>query len=136
MGAYVQEVRQDDNAQNLLFKIGRFLAAATTGYSSLSVSTSSKQTANPPSTAAISTSAGTVFTLAAGEVGFIQNLDTDTLFVRREAGASTTQFHYALRGGTAPDDGIGGTVTISDHIGPVSVAGSTPRFIAWKILVS
>jgi hypothetical protein len=133
MGAYVQEVRQDDNSQNLLFKIGRFLAAATTGYSSLSVSSTPKQSANPPSNNSIQTGAGVVFTLAAGEIGFIRQLNTtNPLFYLLGTGASSTNFSDVLAAGTATDNGTGAATVIDDYIGPVSVAGTTLRYISWK----
>lgn len=99
------------------------------------VASDPKQYSNAPSNATIATTDATVFTLAAGEKGFIQNLHTTALAVRRAASATTTAFHTILRGGTGTDDGIGATITISDHIGAVSVAALTgsPRYIAWKV---
>lgn len=94
---------------------------------------SPKQYTSAPSSAAILTAAGDVATLAAGEKLFIQNLGTNPLYVRRATGASTTAFHYALVAGGANDDGTGGAVEVADHVGVVSVAGTSPRFIAWKV---
>lgn len=96
--------------------------------------TQPKQYTGVPSTFTIGTSDGTVFTLAAGEIGFIQNLDDAALAVKKGASASTTSLSFILAAGTAADDGKGGAVRIDDWVGVVSVAAMTgsPRFIAWK----
>lgn len=94
--------------------------------------TTPPQSSNAPSTDAIQTSAGDVFTLAAGECGFIQNLGTNPLFFALETGASPTKTHGVLAAGAANDDGKGDSVWINDYIGIVSVAGTSPRFLAWK----
>ena len=91
------------------------------------------QFSNAPSTATVTTSAGDLFTLAAGEVGFIQNLGTNTLYVRRATGASTSLFHYLLVANSATDAGDGGILIIDDHVGVVSIAGTSPRCIGWKV---
>lgn len=85
-----------------------------------------------PSSFTPATSGATVFTLASGDMGFIQNLSTNPLFVKLGAGASSSSFSYILKGGTGADDGTGGLTNIKDHIGAVSVAGTSPRFIAWS----
>jgi len=92
------------------------------------------QSATTPSTDAIATANDTVFTLAAGEIGFIQNLDDAALAVKFGASASTTSLHMILQAGSAADDGKGGFVYITDYVGAVSVAAmsGSPRFIAWK----
>lgn len=93
-----------------------------------------KQSAAAPSTYTIGTSDATVFTLAAGEVGFIQNLDDAALAVKLGASASTTSLNMILQAGTAADDGKGGFTYITDYTGVVSVAAmsGSPRYIAWK----
>jgi len=98
------------------------------------VRTSSASSAATPSSFDISTTAATVFTLAAGEIGFIQNLDDAALAVKLGASASATSLSFILQAGSAADDGKGGFVRIDDYIGPVSVAAMTgsPRFVAWK----
>lgn len=100
----------------------------------LPILTVPKQYTGTPSTFTIGTSDGTVFTLAAGEVGFIQNLDDAALAVKKGASASTTSLSFILAAGTAADDGKGGAVRIDDWVGVVSVAAmaGSPRFIAWK----
>ena len=91
------------------------------------------QSANEPSNSSIGTSDATVFTLAAGQIGFIQNLDDAALAVKLGTGASPTSLSCILQAGTAQDDGKGGITKITDHIGPVSVAAmsGSPRYIAW-----
>ena len=37
----------------------------------------------------------------------IQNLGTNPLFIRLGGGASTSLFHYVLKGGSGNDDGLG-----------------------------
>lgn len=99
-----------------------------------SASTAVKQYTGAPSTFTIGTSDATVFTLAAGEVGFIQNLDDAALAVKKGASASTSSLSFILAAGTAADDGKGGAVEIKDWVGAVSVAAmsGSPRYIAWK----
>lgn len=96
--------------------------------------TQQKQYTGAPSTFTVGTSDQTVFTLAAGEIGFIQNLDDAALAVKKGASASTTSFSLILNAGTAADDGKGGAILIDDWIGVVSVAAmaGSPRYIAWK----
>jgi hypothetical protein len=99
-----------------------------------SVRSTNLQSGTTPSTDAIATANATVFTLAPGEIGFIQNLDDAALAVKYGASASTTSFSFILKAGSAADDGNGGLTYITDYTGPVSVAAmsGSPRFIAWK----
>lgn len=92
------------------------------------------QNINTPS---ILTSAGTALAYNNARIGWgIQNLGTNPLFVLMGAGASTTVFHKVLKGGTGPDDGLGGSL---DYDGPtvydgiITVAGSSPRFVVYEI---
>lgn len=97
--------------------------------------TQPKQYTGAPSTATPATADATVFTLAAGEIGFIQNLSADApLAVKKGASASTSSFNFVLAAGSAADDGKGGAVRIDDWVGAVSVAKitGTARYIAWK----
>lgn len=97
--------------------------------------TQQKQYTGVPSTFTPATADATVFTLAAGEVGFIQNLSSDApLAVKKGATASTSSFNFVLAPGTATDDGKGGAVSINDWVGAVSVAkvSGTARYIAYK----
>lgn len=124
----------------LLNKLG---AAAIT--SALPVGTNAignvgaKQYAGVPSSFVILTADGTVFTLAAGEVGFIQNLSADApLAVKKGASASTTSLNFILAKSTAASDGTGGACKIDDWIGVVSVAKmtGTASYLAWKQAVA
>lgn len=66
----------------------------------------------------------------------IQNLGTNPLFVLLGSGASTTVFHYVLKGGTANDDGLGGSLVFNDvtvYNGIVTVAGTSPRYVVAEI---
>jgi hypothetical protein len=98
------------------------------------VRTQAKQSAAPLSNAAIGTTDATVFTLAEGERGFIQNLATNALAVKLGASASTSSFSMILQAGSAASDGKGGFVMIDTFTGPVSVAAmsGTASYIAWK----
>ena len=61
----------------------------------------------------------------------IQNLGTNALFVRLGSGASTTVFHFVLKGGTANDDGTGGSYGENSgtlYTGIVTIAGTSPRY--------
>lgn len=101
----------------------------------LRVTSNVRQYAGVPSNFAVATADGTVFTLAAGEWGFIQNLDSaDTLAVKLGASASTSSFNFLLACGSAQDDGKGGVAVIKDWVGAVSVATmtGTARYIAFK----
>lgn len=91
------------------------------------------QSGAAPDNYAIGTSDGTVFTLSAGQVGFIQNLDDAALAVKLGASASTTSLSMILQAGTAADDGKGGFTYITDYTGVVSVKAmsGSPRYIAW-----
>ena len=94
----------------------------------------STQYAGVPSNFSVGTTDTTVFTLAAGEIGFIQNLDDAALAVKKGASASTSSLSFILQAGSAADDGQGGAIRIDDWIGAVSVAAmaGSPRYIAWK----
>lgn len=98
--------------------------------------TAQKQYAGVPSNFTIGTSDATVFTLAAGEVGVIQNLHaTVGLAVKKGASASASSFNFVLNPGSATDTGGGGREKIEDWVGVVSVAAipsGTARYIAWK----
>lgn len=90
--------------------------------------------ANTPS---ILTTGGDVLSANTSRRGFyIQNLDTDPLFVRLGTGASSTVFHAVLKGGTAPDDGLGGSFSMMEGVvfqGVVSATGTTPRFVVLEL---
>lgn len=88
------------------------------------------------SNAAPATSDATVFTLAAGEIGVIQNLSADApLAYKLGASASTSSFNGILQASVVQDDGKGGMVVIDDFVGAVSVAKitGTARYVAYKL---
>lgn len=66
----------------------------------------------------------------------VQNLGTNPLYVLMGTGASTTVFHVVLKGGTANDDGTGGSIAQESgtvYTGIVTVAGTSPRYVATEI---
>jgi hypothetical protein len=66
----------------------------------------------------------------------IQNLGTNTLYVRLGSGASATEFHVALKGCTAQDDGSGGSLAQESGVvwvGVVTVAGTSPRYTVTEL---
>lgn len=68
---------------------------------------------------------GTALAANRGRVGgFLQNLSTDKLYVKKGAGASTSDFSAVLVGGSATDDGYGGTFPFDHYQGLVSVFSS------------
>jgi hypothetical protein len=110
-----------------------------TGGKLLPVVSTRKQYAGVPSSAAILTADGTVFTLAANEIGFIQVLSADApLAVKLGTGASTTSLHFILAAGTAASDGKAGAHMIDYWIGVVSVAKmtGTSSYLAWKVALA
>lgn len=83
----------------------------------------------------IITSAGEVLADrgAGGRRGWsIQNVGTNPVFVRLGGTASSTEFHYVLKGGTGDSDGLGGSV--EEKVGAVfqgsiTIAGTTPKVV-------
>lgn len=68
-----------------------------------------------------------------GRVGFsIQNMATTPLYLFFGSGATTTgPYHFVLKGGTAVNDGNGGTLTqtgVSCYTGSVTGAGTAATF--------
>ena len=81
----------------------------------------------------IVTVAGTLLGANSNRRGLIiQNLGTDVLFVKFGASATSSDFDVALKGGTANDDALGGTLSydILSYTGIISVAGTTVRCTA------
>lgn len=66
----------------------------------------------------------------------IQNLGTHPLFVLMgSGGVSDTVFSFVLKGGASNDDGTG-AIYSSDVVvftGPITVAGTSPRYVAWEV---
>lgn len=92
-----------------------------------------KSTANTPSIA----SAATALAANPARSAFqIQNLGTNPLFVLLGSGASTSIFHQVLKAGTANDDGLGGSFSMSAgtvYTGIVTIAGTSPRYTVLEI---
>lgn len=105
---------------------------------SLKVSTTTTAVVEAAKTSTISnytigTAAGTaVASNAARKDFFVQNLGTNPLFVKFGATASTSSFNVILAAATAQDNGSGGSTSWDGYTGEVSVAGTSPRFIAWE----
>lgn len=66
---------------------------------------------------------------------FIQNLGTNVLFVRLLAGATSSLFDFALKAGSVNDDGTGASIASAQvcFTGDISIAGTSPRFVAVEI---
>lgn len=82
----------------------------------------------------ILTSAGTVLAKKADRRSWmIQNVGTNPVFVRIGGTASTTVFHFILKGGTGDSDGMGGSYTEDGsgtvHSALISIAGTTPKVV-------
>lgn len=93
-----------------------------------------KSTANTP---AIVTSAGTALASNAQRAGWtIQNVGTNPLFVNLGGTASSTVFHYVLKGGTGDSDGLGALIGQTNgtvFTGTITVAGTTPKFVVTEL---
>ncbi len=62
----------------------------------------------------------------------IVNCGTNVLYVRMGTGASTSVFHIPLKAGTGNDDGTGGSCGQEQGViytGPITIAGSSPRYV-------
>lgn len=127
--------QEQDTEQTSLVKINALLGGGlpTAATSSAGLVSRPKQYTTV-STDAVKTTDGTVFTLAAGEKGFIQNLNTTAVYVKYGESASSSSFSFVLKAGSAANDGAGGSVVIDDFIGAVSISGVTStRVIAYKL---
>lgn len=93
-----------------------------------------KSIANTP---AILTAAGTALAANSARGGWmIQNCGTNPLFVLLGAGASTSVFHAILKGGSAPDDGLGNSWEMTEgtvYTGIITVAETSPRFVVLEL---
>lgn len=62
----------------------------------------------------------------------IQNVGTNPLFVLLGSGASTTVFHFVLKGGTGASDGLGGNASQTSgtvYTGIITIAGTAPLYV-------
>lgn len=77
-------------------------------------------------------SSATALAANAARVGWsILNCGQNTLYVLMGTGASTTVFHVPVKGGTANDDGSGGSVGQEQGViytGIITIAGTSPRY--------
>ena len=93
--------------------------------------------ASQANTPAIVTSAGDVLVANTSRRGWsIQNVGTNPLFINLGTGASSTVFHYVIKGGTGDSDGLGGSVSFFSGVvytGIVSVAGTSPKFVVLEV---
>lgn len=84
-------------------------------------------------TPSIVTSAGVLIASNAARRGWsIQNVGQNPIFVCLGGTASSSVFHYVLKGGTADSDGLGGSVSQTDgtvFTGDISIAGTTPKVV-------
>ena len=84
-------------------------------------------------------SAGTALSIAspAGRTGWqIQNTGTNPLFVLLGSGASSTVFHFVLKGGTGNDDGLGASFSQfgpAVYQGIVTINGTSPRYVVLEM---
>jgi hypothetical protein len=86
-------------------------------------------------TSTIVTTAGTVLDRNDARAdGLIQNLGTNPLFVKLGASASASDFTTVLPGGSAADDGFGGSFPLGNYVGIVSIAGTTPRCVVSEFI--
>jgi hypothetical protein len=99
-----------------------------------SLTASSTINSNTPS---ILNTAGTILASNPARIGFsIQNVGTNPLFVLLGSGASTSVFHYVIKGGSANSDGLGGSISFMGGTvfsGIVSVAGTSPLLVVTEI---
>jgi len=66
----------------------------------------------------------------------IQNVGTNPIFVRLGGTASSTVFHYVIKGGSVDSDGAGGSVNQTEGVvftGLISIAGTSPKAVALEI---
>lgn len=82
------------------------------------------------------TAPGTVFTIAAGQKGVIQNLAAAALYVKLGATASSSSFSFILPGCTIALDGTSPRVDIDDFVGAVSIKAATGTENALAYLLS
>lgn len=73
---------------------------------------------------------------AARSAWSIQNVGTNPLFVRLGGSASSTVYHYVLKGGSADSDGLGSIISQTAgtvFTGAISVAGTSPKYVVMEL---
>lgn len=99
----------------------------------------STQNTNTPAIVAGDGSTGvTILAANTARIGFsIQNVGTTVGKIRFASEASDTVYHYALKGGTEDDDGLGGLITFTDaaiYNGIITMFGaSTAKVVVLEI---
>ena len=66
----------------------------------------------------------------------IQNVGSNPLFVNLGGTASSTVFHYVLKGGSADSDGLGAMVAQTAgtiFTGAITIAGTSPKYIVTEM---
>jgi hypothetical protein len=89
-----------------------------------------------PNTPAIASSATALAANTSRRSWSIQNVGTNPLFILLGTGASTTVFHYVIKGGTGSSDGLGGSVSQSYpavYQGIITVAGTSPSYVVMEM---
>lgn len=92
-----------------------------------------KSTANTPQ---ILTDTTGIPDNAARAAWSIQNVGQNPLFVRLGGTASSSVYHYILKGGTADNDGLGALIaqtTGTVFTGAISVAGTSPKYVVMEM---
>lgn len=76
--------------------------------------TSTQNTNTPSIIVGDGATAITILSANSARIGFaIQNVGTTAASVRFGAGASASVYHFALKGGTGDNDGLGGSIVFS-----------------------
>ncbi len=100
----------------------------------MGIGITSTQNSNTPS---IVTSAGTALVANPARIGWaIQNVGTNPLFVLLGSGATSSVFHFVIKGGTGDSDGLGGSLSFFDgtiYDGIITVAGTSPKFVVLEV---
>ncbi len=66
----------------------------------------------------------------------IQNVGTNPLFVNLGGTASSTVYHFVLKGGSGNDDGLGAMVSQTAgtiFTGIITIAGTSPRYVVLEM---
>lgn len=92
------------------------------------------QAINTPS---IIASAGTALAANNARVGWsLQNVGSNPVFVLLGSGASSTIYHYVLKGGSGDSDGLGGSISFMGptvYTGIVTFAGTSPKVVVAEL---
>ena len=55
----------------------------------------------------------------------VTNTGTNKIYVKLGTGCTSSSWHYALPGGGANDDGMGGSISVDGYTGEVAVCAAT-----------